>query len=328
MNAKVRTIYFKEMRDMLRDRRTVFAAVVIPLIIYPLLTLGMAEVTQYAQAKLEREEYSVAVLPGTKALIEKVISVARDTPTPEKGVPAPPKDKAETEDDDDMPLLAPKDPLKNARFVFREMVPDAARRELAEGKLRAILNVPVDFEAQLAQSKEPTVELQYDRAERVSQSTARNLTLALEQYQSHVIAERLRDRTLTNSLLRPFTLRADDLSPPEKLSGSVFGSVLPLIFIMMLMTGALNPAIDMTAGEKERSTMETLVGAPVRPLEIVAGKFLAVGTLSLCNAVLNVASCTLSLKGLPVPEHFLQVPWSALPLTLLLLLPLACFFRR
>jgi len=94
----------------------------------------------------------------------------------------------------------------------------------------------------------------------------------------------------------------------------------------MIITGAIYPAVDMTAGEKERSTLETLIGCPVRSIEIITGKFLAVATWAIGNAALNVISVAVTIAVLPLPSGEFQFPWNALPLTLLLLLPLTLFF--
>jgi sodium transport system permease protein len=112
-------------------------------------------------------------------------------------------------------------------------------------------------------------------------------------------------------------------------SGSFIGAFLPLVFIMMIITGALNPAIDMTAGEKERFTLETLIATPVRPIELIMGKFLAVAALALGNAALNVASFGMTMSVIPMPQGggaVFQFPWQVLPTTLLLLAPLTLFF--
>ncbi len=350
MNAKVRTIFAKELVDMLRDRRTLFATAIIPIFIYPLLTLGMAEVTQMAKAKLDRDEFPVAVLPGTQKMAEHILKIARGTPEPLKGIPPPetpaepkPEKKAAPEksqpdaakkpplpsdDDDDESDDVPLDSFQKTQFSFREMTPGEARKALSDGRIRALLILPLDFEKDIAeQTEEPTAAIEYDQAERVSQSTFSRLRTMLERYESATVKERLKEKALPAKFLHPFKLDAKNTAGAEKVGGSLFGAMLPLLFIIMLLTGALHPAIDMTAGEKERSTLETLVGSPVRPIEIIAGKFLAVATLSLANAALNVCSFAVSFALLPLPANLgFQFPWAALPLTLTLLIPLALFF--
>ena len=349
MNVKVRAIFAKELVDMLRDRRTLFATAIIPIFIYPLLTLGMAEVTQMAKAKLDRDEFPVAVLPGTQQTAEHLLKIARETPEPLKGIPPPEKPAepkpekkaapkkgqpdtdqktpAPSDEDDDESDVVPLDSFQKTQFTFREMTLDEARKALSDGRIRALLILPPAFEKDIAEQAEPTAAIEYDQAERVSQSTFSRLRTMLERYESAMLKERLKEKALPSKFLHPFKLDAKNTAGAEKVGGSLFGAMLPLLFIIMLMTGALHPAIDMTAGEKERSTLETLVGAPVRPIEIIAGKFLAVATLSLANAALNVCSFAVSFALLPLPANLgFQFPWAALPLTLTLLIPLALFF--
>ncbi len=351
MNAKVRAIYGKELRDLIRDRRTLFATAIIPIFIYPLLTLGMAEVSQMTKAKLDREEFSVAVLPGTSVLVEHIHKIARETPVPTVGIPAPempdarkPVKKAEpkksgtaplngdasapkSEDSGDDPDDVSTDTFKTTQFSFHEMSADAAREALAAGKIRAILILPASFEEDIAAQRDPSATVEYDQAERISLSAFARLRVMLERYESAVVKERLKSRSLAPNFLHPFTLETKNTAKAEKVGGSLLGGILPLFFVVMLMTGSLPPAIDLTAGEKERSTLETLMSAPVRPIEIITGKFLAVATLALANAVLNVASSAVSIYLLPLPASFsLHFPWAALPLTLVLLIPLAFLF--
>src|SRR5688572_24355032 len=92
MSPKIRAVYFKELRDALRDRRTLFASVVVPILLYPVMLLLMAEVTQHAQAKLQREVYQVAVPVGTKAFLQKISELPSDD---EKAAVAGEKNDAE-----------------------------------------------------------------------------------------------------------------------------------------------------------------------------------------------------------------------------------------
>ena len=348
MNAKVRTIFAKELVDMLRDRRTLFATAIIPLFIYPLMTLGMVEVTQMAKAKLDRDEFPVAVLPGTQASVEHILKIARETPEPLKGIPVPEapaepkpekkaapkkgqpdadqKTPAPSDDDDAESDVVPLDSFQKTQFSFREMTSDEARKALADGRIRALLILPPTFEKDIAEQTEPTAAIEYDQAERVSQSTFSRLRTMLERYESATIKERLKAKSLTPRFLHPFRLDAKNTAVAEKVGGSLFGIVIPLLFIIMLIAGSMHPAIDMTAGEKERSTLETLIGTPVRPIEVIAGKFLAVATLSLASAALNVCSLGVSLAMVPFQNPEFQFPWAALPLALTLLIPLALFF--
>ena len=323
----VKVVYYKELHDALRDRRTIFATVIVPLLLYPIMLLGLAEVTQFARAKLDREVYTVAIPAGTKGLFDKISQA---------GTVAKKKEAAATIDDDDDLIggrSTPKPALpsslqgldKAPPLKFVEKTEPDAEKELASGDIRAIVILPPEPRIQI---NEPLpLEIKFDRAEQRSRDACERLEKMVEDYEKTVMRERLASRMLNPSFLRAFKLIKHDVSPPSKLGGSVLGSFLPLLFIMMLITGAIYPAIDMTAGEKERSTLETLISSPARPIEIISGKFLAVATIALANAALNVGSFGGTFSVLPAAQMSgFQFPWAALPLTLLLLLPLALFF--
>jgi sodium transport system permease protein len=108
------------------------------------------------------------------------------------------------------------------------------------------------------------------------------------------VTERLTDRGLPASLVKPFEVRRQNVAPPEKVGGNIIGGVIPYLIIILCFTGAMYPAIDLTAGEKERGTMETLLCSPLRRVNIVLGKFLMVMTASVATMALSLASMALS----------------------------------
>ncbi|HUR55488.1 MAG TPA: ABC transporter permease subunit, partial [Gemmataceae bacterium] len=102
--------------------------------------------------------------------------------------------------------------------------------------------------------------------------------------------------------------------------------IIPFLLVMWMLTGAIYPAIDMTAGEKERGTMETLLISPAERAEIVAGKFLATTTLGFGTAVWNVL---LMVIAVTVAQQFFPYPLlsaGGLLVCVLAALPLAMLF--
>ncbi|MBM3325154.1 MAG: CPBP family intramembrane metalloprotease, partial [Calditrichaeota bacterium] len=135
------------------------------------------------------------------------------------------------------------------------------------------------------------------------------------------------------SLLRPFAVQVENIATSKEMSGFVFGKFLGYLLIFMVMMGAFYPAIDLTAGEKERGTLETLLVSPAHRSEIVYGKFFAILSISLITAFLNISSMGLTFsQGM----HLIQTDlasagfdFSITPLGLaslmLLLVPIAVF---
>ncbi|HEY1765389.1 MAG TPA: ABC transporter permease, partial [Opitutaceae bacterium] len=112
-------------------------------------------------------------------------------------------------------------------------------------------------------------------------------------------ARLLRDRGLPPTIARPFEVTETNVAPPEKVGGNLLGGIVPYIIIILCFMGALNPAMDLTAGEKERGTMETLLCCPAARTDLVLGKFLMVLTGSLMAVFFSLISMgtTLLLVG-------------------------------
>jgi len=336
MSPRVRAVFFKELRDALRDRRTLFASVVVPILLYPIMMLGLAEIAQQAKARMEKETYEVAVPPGTSEFMRKLAALpdpaeqdaaAKSALLPIDANPGEMKDPAEIQKLQQQVAPMPGGPAKEPTLIFKELKPEEIEKALKAGTIRAAVSMPVDFEAKVKGREKLEVQLRYDRAERRSQETLARLQVMFKRYEILALRERLKSENLTTDFIKPFVVETENVAEALKVSGSIIGSFLPLIFIMMIITGAINPATDMTAGEKERFTLETLIGMPVRPVEIIAGKFLAVSALALGSAALNVASFGMTMSVIPMPQGgSFQFPWSALPATMLLLAPLTLLF--
>jgi sodium transport system permease protein len=108
------------------------------------------------------------------------------------------------------------------------------------------------------------------------------------------VSARLQERSLPATLVKPFDFKRQNVAPPEKVGGNFFGGIVPYIIIILCFTGAMYPAMDLTAGEKERGTMETLLCSPVARVNLVLGKFLMVLTGSLASMVLSLVSMGIS----------------------------------
>jgi sodium transport system permease protein len=109
------------------------------------------------------------------------------------------------------------------------------------------------------------------------------------------VEKRLADRGLAPDLIKPFEVKRQNVAPPEKVGGNLIGGLVPYIIIILSFTGAMYPAIDLTAGEKERGTMETLLCSPVDRVNIVLGKFLMVMTASVATIGFTLLSMSVTI---------------------------------
>ncbi|HZC65570.1 MAG TPA: ABC transporter permease, partial [Candidatus Dormibacteraeota bacterium] len=109
-----------------------------------------------------------------------------------------------------------------------------------------------------------------------------------------VVKDRLAAKNLPHSVLKPFEVEQQNVAPPEKVGGAAIGGLIGYMVILLCMTGAMYPAMDLTAGEKERGTMETILSSPISRKDLVLGKFSLVLSASLATAALSVTSMGVS----------------------------------
>ena len=130
-----------------------------------------------------------------------------------------------------------------------------------------------------------------------------NLDQALDFYcrKLGLVEVRRKEDKLPPGYAQPIEVRALDAATEQEVGGSVWGRIFPFLLVMMSLTGAFYPAVDLCAGEKERGTMETLLISPASRAEIVVGKFLCVLLASVTTAVLNLAS--MGLTGLQMAQR-------------------------
>ncbi len=254
--SPVYAVYAKELTDILRDRRTIISMIVVPMLVIPLIMLGFGTVA----GKLVQD--AMAQAP------EVMVLGAKDSP----------KVRAALEADKKLKLVPE--------------TPDHAKR-IGDKALRAAVEIPDDFDARLAAADGTVmVKIYHYEGELRSGFAANALEKFFRDYRDRALAGRLAEHGLPVQFARPLETRRQNVAPPEKVGGNIVGSILPYVIILLCFTGAMYPALDLTAGEKERGTMETILSSPVRRGQLVLGKFLVVLTASLAAAGFSVASMT------------------------------------
>jgi sodium transport system permease protein len=251
------TVYGKEQRDSLRDRRTLISMIVVPTLMIPGIML-IAGVISYKVVKHAQAETPTVMLLG-----------GENSPAVRTALAA------------------------NKKI---ELVPAATdwKQRITDKQLRAAVEIPPDFDAALAGGKGAVVKLYNYESELRSGFAVGELRNFFNDYRDKIVAARLRDHGLPATLVRPFEIRTENVASPEKVGGNVVGGIIPYIFIVLCFTGAMYPAIDLTAGEKERGTMETILCSPVSRTDLVLGKFLMVLTASLATVVISLISMGLT----------------------------------
>jgi sodium transport system permease protein len=231
--------------------------IVVPLLVMPLLTIGMGILSVTLLGLAMRETPRVMILGGEDS----------------------PHVRAEIQQ------------LKDVRIVPSK--PDFAE-EISNKQIRAAVEIPAGFEAKLAAGESSTVKIYMYEGELRSGFGADRLQRFFRELRDRTVREQLEARQLPGSLVRPFDIEEKNVAPPEKVGGAILGGLVPYFVILLCLTGAMYPAMDLTAGEKERGTIETILCSPVSRTHLVLGKFLMVLTASIATAVLAIASMAVS----------------------------------
>ena len=246
-------VYRKELMDSLRDRRTLISTIVMPLLLIPVMTIGFGTFAVSMAKKAEQETAKVMILGGANS--PKTV-----------------------------------DALKQMHDVQFVPAADDYAKEITNKTVRAAVRLSDDFDAAVEAGEPAKVEILVYEGELKSELAGQKLRVFFEGLRQKTIESRLAARNLSMGLLRPFEVAKKNVAPEEKVSAALASAMLPYLVILMCLTGAMYPAMDLTAGEKERGTMETILTSRVSRIHLVLGKFLMVLTASIATALLAVSS--------------------------------------
>ncbi|SDG71841.1 MULTISPECIES: ABC transporter permease [unclassified Duganella] len=257
------TIYLKELLELVRDRRTFFFTVFVPVFAMPLIFTGFGFLTSsmFKQASTADMAYAVFGKEHAPQLAERLAQ--------EKG--------------------------------FHEIVlasPDEIKSAIAAERIKFALVIPPGMTEQLAQQQQGVIQLHYNSAATID-LTRRRVATILADHNSELREQALSALRLNKQQLAfaldPVKLEEHSTANKREQMGAIIGGMLPYILLMVCLMAAMYPAIDTGAGEKERGTLETLLLAPVSRTAIVLAKFLMLFTIGLTSALLMIVSVGLLL---------------------------------
>ncbi|MFH1909075.1 MAG: ABC transporter permease [Chloroflexota bacterium] len=257
-------VWLKEMLDTLRDRRTLWAMVLGPVLIMPLFIILPQKLMTDQFKKQESAVITVAVSGGEHA--PGLMVFLRSDP------------------------------------AIEVIESDALEPLLREEKAFVGLRIPENFEADLAQEKQPgQIVVLSDQSKMTASVQMARVETLLTTYAQGIVAQRMAARGVDVTLLAPFETGYENLATPQQMGGMYLAMMLPMFIIIWGLIGGMYTAIDVTAGEKERLTLEPLLMTPAGRVQVVSGKLLAVITTSLAALILAITSMLLAFMIAP-PE--------------------------
>lgn len=258
------TIIMKELTEITRDRKTLFFMLALPTFVMPLLFYGVVTIAKKMAVKERDRILKVAVLG--EGDLQQIRGLYADTD----------------------------------RFELMDNVQEnSVKAMIRDEKLDAAVMVPEHYQKQVADGFQVEIPIQFTGASQIDMVFDR-VSEPLENLSETMSQDRLSELGVSFSLkqqgvLNPLVAKKDSLASSRERYGEQLGAFLPYIFIIFTFVGAIYPASDLGAGEKERITLETLLLSPVSRIQLVLGKYFVVALAGVVSAVLSIISTSVSM---------------------------------
>ncbi len=279
-------VFLKEVRENLRDRRTVINTLITGPLFAPLIFV--LSINTIVSRELDKAE---------RPLVLPVIGAEH------------------------APNLI--EALRQQRVEIKPGPADA-ERAVREQDADVVLRIPEKYAEDWNKGQPAQVEIVYDESQRDAGSSVNRLRGMLDSYGQRSGALRLLARGLSPAVMRPLVVAERDQSTPQGRSGLMFG-MLPYFFILGAFIGGMALAIDTTAGERERQSLEPLLANPVPRGQILAGKLAATTAFAVTTVMLSIIAFSVAGHFMPTERigMVLQIGPRFLASTLFVMLPLA-----
>jgi sodium transport system permease protein len=285
--SDVWVLYRREARAALRERTIVTNSILIPILLYPFILWAMFTGIMFVRGQTEGFVSRVAVLGTPPEHAAFVNRLGRD-------------DKVELR--------------KGA------VEPARAEAEIAAGTLDALVEFRAAEASGAALAGNYRVVLTANTSKERSEAARDRIRKALDAYRDEWLAKRAAALGVGEAAWQGFTLERRNVASNREMGAFILGLMLPLFFVIMVAVGCFYPAVDATAGERERNTWETLASTAASRASVVVAKYLYVASFGCIAGVLNLVSMTFSMRAVLAPLVArtgevleFKVPLAALP---------------
>lgn len=253
MNKKIiASLYKKEMLDVLRDKKTVLMMIVVPLLLYPLLFVVGLQFVNSITKDIDETTYRVAFdYEVEKELLQQFMD---------------------------------KDSHSKEEYSFELYEVEDCLSALGNGQIDVYIE-------RIDEGEKPEYRIHYLSSVNNSVYASDKAAEVLNLYSRSITVSIIEELGLdADKVLQPINVIYADMSTKEESAGNMLGIMLPFMLIFSILLGTMYPAIDTTAGERERGTLETVLTLPITNRQLIVSKFLAVSTIGLVSALLNIIS--------------------------------------
>jgi len=254
------TVLKKELLDIVRDKKTLVFTLILPILIYPIMFKFMSSSMEKAVTDVEKE-INIYIEGDTDSTMAKVITSLENIKIPE--------------------VDSPTEALKN-------------------GDIQLIINIPENFDENIAAGKNDTINLLIDDESNKSMIASSMVSEVYENYKNTIIEQRLTASGIDPSILKPFDINvksgisadAEDVNS----MGSMLLTMIPTLIVILMVSSTVGMAADLGAGEKERFTFEPLLSTSAKRSSLLWGKITALCTVSFIALIANLAAMVFSMQ--------------------------------
>ena len=248
----ISAIFRKEIKEVLRDKRMLYLIILLPFFLYPVLFTLIGKVGQSQQEKLTTQTINLVLSPELEG------TAIHDA-------------------------LAQSAELNISFSNFDESTIDTMSNGIG-------IKMETAFDQTMQANGTAQIQLMADQSKDLLKFRSRQINKVLQGVNQNLLKARIDGAGLNPEFAKPLAISQIDLASDEKQAGKALASFLPMIILLFIFVGCIYIAIDITAGEKERKTLQTIFTAPVKVSEIIAGKFTAVFMVGIVSAFMNILS--------------------------------------
>nr|WP_276020235.1 ABC transporter permease [Acetivibrio straminisolvens] len=244
-------VFRKEVKDIVRDRKTLLTSIFVPMLLIPILSMLVGGSIEKLNRDISENVTIALTHESNTGEIRDIVKnqIIKDYPN--------------------ISLIDVDDPIK----------------AINESKVRVVLDFEKDYASKLKEGKPFVIKLIYDRSQTKSEGSLGILWNAIGDFNDRIVKERLDSFGIDSEILTPAVIEETNIANEEKTSGSILAVSLPMMLVVLMASGGIAAATDLVAGEKERNTFEPLLTTKPGRFSILLGKYLAVTLFSFVSVV-------------------------------------------
>ncbi len=296
--VKIWVIYKKEMLDLFRDRRTIITSIILPIVLYPFISIFFATIATRQETKIEEAQ--------------KIIYIY---------------DQVQSAESYQLVEALQKQENLDVKPTVNQDWNDNFKELLTNNDIQAFLSLRDTI---VNNYQKLLITAYYNDTDEKSQKASGDIYGIINNTKWEIVSKRLSELNISSEILEAVDLERMNIAPPQRILGALLGKFLAYMLIILTISSGAVVASDLVAGEKERGTLETILVSAASRLELVGGKFLTIITFSFITVFMNLFSMYISTRHIlgmaEIDMSQVQMPVMSFLLIFIAMIPLATLF--